>query len=177
MGVLPPREMAGLLVAAILSDTMLLKSPTTTPEDVATVKQLGHILGRDPLAFGREMYNAKFDVARLSSEDIARNDLKTFIFGAAKVAVGQVEVGDRSVLLQRKGDILEAMRQNQEEHGFDLQLLMVTDIGSEGTELLVVGKSRPVERAFNVTLDDHAVYLPGVLSRKQQVIPPLSGAF
>ncbi|HEX8680789.1 MAG TPA: putative manganese-dependent inorganic diphosphatase [Ardenticatenaceae bacterium] len=177
LGVTPPREMAGLMVAAILSDTMLLKSPTTTPEDVAAVQKLGAILGEDPLAFGQRMYNAKFDVARLSAKELATTDLKTFEFGTARVAIGQVEVGDKEAILQRKGEILEAMAQQQEEKGYDLVLLMVTDLVREGTELLTVGKTRAVERAFDVTLEDSSIWLPGVLSRKQQMVPPLTSAF
>ncbi|MBA3533654.1 MAG: putative manganese-dependent inorganic diphosphatase [Ardenticatenales bacterium] len=174
LGVTPPREMAGLMVAALLSDTMLLKSPTTTPEDVSVIKQLGEILGTDPLTFGREMYLAKFDMARLSPDAIACTDLKSFMLGSANVAIGQLEVADKATVLQRKAEILEAMARHQSSQGYDLQLLMVTDILSEGTELLAVGRTRIVERAFNVSLQDSSVYLPGVLSRKQQVVPPLS---
>lgn len=175
MSVLPPREMAGLMVAAILSDTMLLKSPTTTPEDVAAVRQLGHILGIDPLVFGREMYNAKFDIGRLSPADIATNDLKLFELGDQTIAIAQVEVGERAPLLERRDDLLAAMEKFREQRGYDTHLLMVTDIVGEGTELLGVGKLRPVERAFGVTLTDGSVWLPGVLSRKKQVVPPISG--
>ncbi|MDQ5850549.1 MAG: DHH family phosphoesterase, partial [Chloroflexota bacterium] len=94
VGLVPPREMAWLLVAAILSDTMLLKSPTTTAEDVAAVEALGAVLGEDALAFGGRMYNAKFDVAGMAPGEIATSDLKTFVFGTATVGIGQVEVGD-----------------------------------------------------------------------------------
>lgn len=177
LGVTPPHEMAGLMVAAILSDTMLLKSPTTTPEDVAAVERLGAILGEDPMAFGRRMYNAKFNIARLSPKELATTDLKTFDFATGRVAIGQVEVGDKEAVLQRKSEILAAMEAQQVEKSYDLMLLMVTDLSRVGTELLAVGRTRAVERAFDVTLEDGSVYLPGVLSRKQQVVPPLTGAF
>jgi manganese-dependent inorganic pyrophosphatase len=165
------------MVAAILSDTMLLKSPTTTAEDAAAVEYLGKVLGEDPLAFGIRMYNAKFDVVTLSPSEIATTDLKTFVFGTAKVGIGQVEVGDTAVLLGRKGELLEALVQHQTQHGFDLLLLMVTDIVRAGTELLAVGRTRAVERAFGAPLQEHAIYLPGVLSRKKQIVPPLARAF
>lgn len=165
------------MVAAILSDTMLLKSPTTTAEDVAAVEELGQVLGEDPRAFGIQMYTAKFDLANLAPGEIATNDLKTFVFGTAKVGIGQVEVGNKAVLLERKGEILDAMVQHQSQHGFDLLVLMVTDIVREGTELLVVGRARAVERAFGAPLQESAIYLPGVLSRKKQVVPPLARAF
>lgn len=176
VGVTPPRHIAGLMVGAILSDTILLKSPTTTPEDVAAINYLGEILGEDPLAFGRRMYNAKFDLAALSPEAIATTDLKTFVFGAATVGIAQVEVADKSMVLERKAEILEAMSQFQINHNFDLMLLMVSDILLEGTELLAVGRTRMVEKAFGAALQDQALYLPRVLSRKKQVVPPLASA-
>ena len=174
IGVALPREMAGLMVGAILSDTMLLKSPTTTAEDVAAVGYLGEVLGEDPLAFGRRMYHAKFDIAALSPEAIATNDLKTFVFGSLTVGIGQVEVADKALLLERKAEILAAMNHFQVQHGFDLLLLMVSDILLEGTELLAVGHTRLVEKAFGVSLKEQTIYLPGVLSRKKQVVPPIS---
>ncbi|MDQ4077559.1 MAG: putative manganese-dependent inorganic diphosphatase [Chloroflexota bacterium] len=175
--VTPPREMAGLMVAAILSDTMLLKSPTTTPEDIAAVEHLGAVLGEAPLNFGREMYNAKFDMATLSPLELATADMKSFAFGNATVAISQVEVGDKETVLVRKQEILDAMQHYQKDKGLDLFMLMVTDIFQEGTELLAVGKTRAVERAFDTSLTNHSVYLPGVLSRKKQVVPPISTAF
>ncbi len=175
-GVTPSREMAGLMVSAILSDTVLLKSPTTTAEDVAAVEYLGTILGEDPLAYGIRMYNAKFNMAALPPGDIATNDLKAFQFGATKVGIGQIEVGDKAMVLARKADIVAAMEHHHVDHGFDLLLLMVTDIVQEGTELLAVGQTRAVERAFGMPLQDHSIYLPGVLSRKKQIVPSLADA-
>ncbi|GAC1353559.1 MAG: putative manganese-dependent inorganic diphosphatase [Herpetosiphon sp.] len=175
-GLEPPRPIAGLMLSAVLSDTMLLKSPTTTVEDRAAVAYLGQILGEDPMAFGIRMYNTKFDIASQTPTDIATNDLKTFQFGATKVGIGQVEVGDKTVVLAHNAEIVAAMRVAQQEHGFDTMLLMVTDILAEGTELLVVGQTRDVERAFGIDLVDHAIYLPGVLSRKKQIVPLLAGA-
>jgi manganese-dependent inorganic pyrophosphatase len=174
VGLKPPPEIAGLMVSAILSDTMLLKSPTTTAEDVAALEYLGPILGEDPLAFGRRMYNAKFDLAALSPEAIATTDLKTFVFGPVTVGIGQVEVADKAPVLARRTEILEAMSRFQASHNFDLMLLMVSDILLEGTELLAVGQTRLVEKAFGVTLRDQSVFLPGVLSRKKQIVPPIS---
>ena len=174
LGLVPPREIAGLMVAAILSDTMLLKSPTTTPEDVAAVERLGKVLGEDPLAFGVRMYDAKFDIAALSPEEIAANDLKTSVLGSTKVGISQVEVGDATRVLGRKGEILAAMAELQTRQGFDLLMLMITDILREGTELLALGDTRMVEKAFGVSLRDHGTYLPGVLSRKKQMVPAIA---
>ena len=176
LGVKPPRSMAGLMLSAILSDTMLLKSPTTTRQDVEAVKCLGKIIGEDPMAFGKRMYNAKFDLTNLSPADIITNDFKSFVFGRANVGIGQVEVGDKEMILTRKAEILAEMTRYQLRQGFDLMVLMVTDILREGTELIAVGKTRLVEWAFNRQLNNHSVYLPGVLSRKKQVVPPILGA-
>jgi len=176
IGLEPPPEMAWLMTGAILSDTMLLKSPTTTPEDVAAVEYLGKLLGEDPLAFGKRMYNAKFDMATLSPEEILTTDLKKFVFGSTTICIAQVEVADKAFLLERKVEILEAMGRYQSDRSFDLVLLMVSDILLEGTELLAVGQTRLVERAFGKSLQEQAVYLPGVLSRKKQVVPPISNA-
>lgn len=176
LGLKPPPEIAGLMVGAILSDTMLLKSPTTTAEDVTAVKYLGEVLGEDPLAFGRRMYNAKFDLAALSPEALATNDLKTFVFGPVTVGIGQVEVADKTAVLARKAEILEAMSRFQASHNFDLMLLMVSDILLEGTELLAVGHTRLVEKAFGASLQEQGLYLPGVLSRKKQVVPAIANA-
>jgi manganese-dependent inorganic pyrophosphatase len=166
--------MAGLMLAAILSDTMLLKSPTTTEEDKQAVKILGEILDEDPLAFGRQMYSAKFDMAALSAREMISNDLKRFAFDSHTVAVAQIEAGDKELLLARKEEILQAMRAFREEEGLDLMVLLITDIPRGGTELLAVGQTRVVERAFGATLQENALYLPGVMSRKKQVIPRIS---
>jgi manganese-dependent inorganic pyrophosphatase len=176
-GITVPRNIAGVMVSAILSDTMLLKSPTTTPEDVAAIAYLGEIIGEDPLAYGGRMYNAKFDIANLAPEALATSDLKTFVFGTHDVGIAQVEVGDKEAVLEHKEELLEAMKTVCEKQGFDLMLLMVTDLFREGTELLTVGNTRAVERAFNATLTDNALWLPGVLSRKKQVVPPMANAF
>ena len=176
LGLEPAPETAGLMTGAILSDTMLLKSPTTTPEDVAAVEYLGKLLREDPLAFGKRMYNAKFDIAALSPEEILTADLKTFVFGSATICIAQIEVADKGLVLERKAEILDAMGRYQADRSFDLMLLMVSDILLEGTELLAVGQTRLVERAFGKSLQEQAVYLPGVLSRKKQVVPPISNA-
>jgi manganese-dependent inorganic pyrophosphatase len=93
------------------------------------------------------------------------------------VGIAQVEVGDKEAVLARKEELLGAMKDVCDKEGFDLMVLMVTDLFREGTELLIQGNPRPVERAFNTTITDNALWLPGVLSRKKQVVPPLANAF
>ncbi len=174
--VTPPPAIAGIMLAAILSDTMLLKSPTTTLQDRRAVEELSLLVGEEAKSLGKRMYNAKFDLTNLSPKDIITSDFKSFVFGRANVGIGQVEVGDKDTILTRKAEILAEMTRYQLRQGFDLMLLMVTDILLEGTELLVVGKTRFVEWAFDQPLKDHSIYLPGVLSRKKQIVPPILGA-
>lgn len=174
LNVEPSREIAGLMLAAILSDTMLLKSPTTTEEDRKAVTYLSQRWGEDPMDFGVRMYNAKFDMAAQSAQEILTADVKTFSFTAGDVAVAQIEVGDKASVLQRRAELLQAMRDYAEGHGFALVVLLITDIQREGSELLAVGRTRAVERAFGQKLEDGSIYLPGVLSRKKQVVPPIA---
>jgi manganese-dependent inorganic pyrophosphatase len=177
LGVEPPKAMAGLMLAAILSDTMLLKSPTKTAADETAVAYLGQLLKQDPLEFGIRMYNAKFDIDSLTPQDIATNDMKFFTFGSHQVSISQVEVADKSIVMALKDEILAAMIQFQSQYKKELTLLMITDIMNEGTELLAVGRLRVVEKAFRLPVTANAVYLPGVMSRKKQVVPPISRAF
>ena len=162
------------MLAAILSDTMLLKSPTTTTEDREAVTYLSALWGEDGMDFGVRMYNAKFDMASQSPHEIITADVKVFDFAAGDVAMAQVEVGDKSVVLQRKGELLQAMQEYYEANDLLLVVLLITDIQREGSELLAVGRTRVVERAFNGKLEDGSMYLPGVLSRKKQVVPPIA---
>lgn len=141
---------------------------------MAAVEYLGQRLGEEPLAFGQRMYNAKFDIGALSPEDILTTDLKEFVFGSTTVCIAQIEVADKALVLERKAEILAAMGRYQTDRNFDLVLLMFSDILLEGTELLAVGQTRRVEKAFGKSLQEQAVYLPGVLSRKKQVVPPIS---
>lgn len=128
------------------------------------------------MAFGAQMYDAKFDTAALAPETIAANDLKISLLGSTKVGISQVEVGDVARVTRRKAEILAAMAELQARQDLNLMILMITDIVHEGTELLATGDTRIVEKAFGMPVRDHAIYLPGVLSRKKQVVPVISRA-
>lgn len=124
--------------------------------------------------FGVRMYNAKFDMASQSAQDILIADVKTFSFAGGDVAVSQIEVGDKATVLQRREELLQAMHDYAETQDMALVVLLITDIQREGSELLAVGRTRAVERAFGKKLEEGSVYLPGVLSRKKQVVPPIA---
>ncbi len=176
VGIDPPREMAGLLLAAILSDTMLLRSPTTTSIDEAAVRDLEDLSGVNARAFGVDMYKAKTDISGLSAWDMVTGDLKPYTFGGQAMAIAQVEVADRDQLLARLEEIRQALERLRDQGQYDLALLLVTDVLAEGSTVIAVGNVRIVERAFGITLKDGHAWLPGVLSRKKQVVPALAGA-
>lgn len=168
-------KMAGIMLAAILSDTVVFKSPTSTERDKEVAEKLAKIVGVDPQKFGVEVKKAKASLEGKSAKDIIRSDFKDYTFGGKKVGVGQVEIVDIEEARSRKQEILDEMRRMTAEEGYDMVFMMLTDIIQEGTELLVVGDEdgAVTRKAFNAELKDNSVYIEGMMSRKKQVIPPL----
>lgn len=171
-----PKEIAGTMLGAILSDTVLLKSPTTTDKDKLAVDELAAYVGVDATEFGVEMYRQASDIASVSARDLIFSDFKLYEFNDMKLGIGQFETIDLSSILARKEEILDAMNQVLLDRGYYGLVLMVTDILKEGTELLVVGKTKVAEKAFGKKLVASSLFLPGVISRKKQVAPPLARA-
>ena len=172
------REMAGVMISAILSDTVLFKSPTCTEKDKGEVAKLAKIIGEDYEQYGIAMLTAKSDISTKTARDIVKGDYKHFDFAGTKAGVGQIEVMDLSVLEPRKKEILEDMEMVRKEEGLSFVLIMLTDVMKEASDLLFVGK--PVdkfEKAFEGKMENNSIYKKGVLSRKKQVIPPLEAAF
>ena len=169
----PERSTAMMLLAAVLSDTVVLTSPTTTRRDELAVEQLEKSLGVDAREFGMDMFQSTSDVSELPASAIIARDAKEYTTGSgSRVCIAQVEtVGD--ALLNRKEELLAALEQRARERSYGHYALMVTDIVSRGTELLVAGNIEQVERAFGVRAHDGTVPLPGVMSRKKQVAPKL----
>lgn len=172
------KEMAGVMISAILSDTVLFKSPTCTDKDKAEVEKLGKIIGEDYQQYGIAMLTAKSDISSKSARDIVKGDYKHFDFAGTKAGIGQIEVMDLTVLAPRKKEILEDMEKVRKEEGLSFVLIMLTDVMKEASDLLFVGT--PVdkfEKAFDGKMENSSIYKKGVLSRKKQVIPPLEAAF
>lgn len=172
------REMAGVMISAILSDTVLFKSPTCTDKDKAEVEKLAKIVGEDYQQYGIAMLTAKSDISSKTARDIVKGDYKHFDFAGTKAGIGQIEVMDLSVLAPRKKEILEDMEKVRKEEGLSFVLIMLTDVMKEASDLLFVGT--PVdkfEKAFDGKMENSSIYKKGVLSRKKQVIPPLEAAF
>ncbi|CAN5813865.1 putative manganese-dependent inorganic diphosphatase [soil metagenome] len=172
----PESSTAMMLLAAILSDTVILNSPTTTDRDHEVVRYLEDLLDLDGEKFGMEMFEASSDVSRLSSEEIIARDAKEYATNSGeKMSISQVEtVG--SALVDRKEELLDTLESKRQEQAYVFAALMVTDIIEGGTELLCAGDCTFVERAFDARAKDGVIELPGVMSRKKQVAPKLLAA-
>lgn len=176
-GLGPEASTARMLLSAILSDTVVLNSPTTTDRDHEVVEYLEGYLGLDHKEFGMEMFEASSDVSGLSAEEIAARDAKEYeVSGGAKMCIAQVETVGNG-LLERKDELLDALAKEREKNGYLFTALMVTDIIEQGTGLLCSGDCASVERAFNAESKNGVIDLPGVMSRKKQVAPKLLAAF
>jgi len=174
------KEMAGLMMSAILSDTVLFKSPTCTPRDKTAVEKLAKIAGVDPMSFGMELLKAKSDVSSKSAKDILLGDFKKFDFSGTKSGVGQIEVMDLKDLEPKRAAILEEMNKMKDAEGLDMIVLMLTDVMKEASDILFVGNAQAAagfEKAFGGKIQNNSIYKEKVLSRKKQVVPPLEGAF
>jgi manganese-dependent inorganic pyrophosphatase len=173
----PARETGLMLLGAVLSDTVILNSPTTTRRDHAVVEQLEELLSLDAREFGREMFTETSDVSHLPAGEIVAHDSKEYEVGAGKtISIAQLEtVGD--AVLERCDELIEALEGFREREGHMLSALMLTDILAKGTNLLVTGEKAAAERAFgDGSSRDGVLELPGVMSRKKEVAPKLMAA-
>lgn len=172
----PERSTAMMLFAAVLSDTVILNSPTTTDRDHEVVKYLEELLDLDAEEFGMEMFEASSDVSDLTPEEVVARDAKEYATTSGdKMSISQVEtVGN--ALLERKDELLEVLENKRRENGYIFSALMVTDIIEGGTELLCAGDCALVARAFDARAKNGVIDLPGVMSRKKQVAPKLLAA-
>lgn len=172
-----PASIAGLLLSAILSDTVLFKSPTCTEYDKKTAERLAEIAGVDINEYGMAMLKAGSGIGDMTPVEIAKNDLKEFQIGDYRIIVSQISVMDPKEVMDLEPQMIEAMTNICEKEGFDMSLVMVTDILEEATYLLYAGSPKTlIGEAFKKDASGTHVYLPGVMSRKKQIIPPLSEA-
>ncbi|MGF9908292.1 manganese-dependent inorganic pyrophosphatase [Brevibacillus porteri] len=177
-GVDIPKEMAGLMLSAIISDTLLLKSPTCTEQDVAAAHKLAEIAGVDLQAYGLEMLKAGADLSDKTIAQLLTLDAKEFQMGNAKVEIAQVNAVDVNDVLARQGELESAMNANIAEKGLDLFVFVVTDILNNDSVAIALGSAtQAVEKAYQVTLVDNKAVLKGVVSRKKQIVPVLTDTF
>ena len=171
-GVMPSPAMAGLMAAAILSDTVMFKSPTCTPRDIRTAERMARIADVSLDELGHEIFSAAVD--NKSAEEVFFTDYKEFHIAGHSLAVSQLTCVDSPSVLKRKDEFLKLMKKTAEEKMFDLVILMLTDVLLEGTQILYVGDDDTIRQAFSVIPKDNTVFLPKVMSRKKQIIPMLS---
>jgi manganese-dependent inorganic pyrophosphatase len=169
----PPTGIAGLLLSAVLTDTVLLKSPTTTDSDRETVEWLAAIVGVDHVEFAMEMFRARASSEPFSAEGAVMRDLKEYRIRDGVVAIGQVETVDADEVLGHRDEIVACMEALARARGYETLALMVTDVVREGSELIVSGRRRPLEKAFGVSFESGSVWFDGMLSRKKQLAPRL----
>jgi manganese-dependent inorganic pyrophosphatase len=175
-GMEPSPPTAMMLLGAVMSDTIILNSATTTERDRQVVEYLERVLAIDAADFGRQMFEASSDVSEVSAGEIVSRDAKQYHASSGHlICIAQIEVVGKS-LLDRKDELLEAMRTARENRGLQLYALMVTDVLTKGTDLLVVGDIAAVARAFGLHAQDSEIELPGVMSRKKEVAPKLLAA-
>lgn len=173
----PTPGIAGLMLSAIISDTLLFKSPTCTEEDKKQAEYLAKIAGVDIQKYGMTMIIAGTSVKGKTAEQLYYTDMKKFVFGKYNVAISQISTADFKGLFNLIPDLKAMMHKLCETEKYDLVLLMVTDIILGGTELIAVGSGKElVSRAFGLNIKEDSIFLPGVLSRKKQVVPKLMNA-
>ena len=177
-GIEIPKEIAGLMVSAIVSDTLLFKSPTCTQQDIEAATDLANIAEIDVNVYGLEMLKAGTNLGDKSEAELIDLDAKSFPMGGANLRIAQVNVVDPEELLARREALEESMRAANSENGYDTFVFVITNILTSVSTVLVVGDYKDkVAQAFNSSYTDGLLTLPGVVSRKKQVVPPLTVAF
>lgn len=173
-----PKEIAGIMLSAIISDTLLFKSPTCTPEDVAAAKELAELAEVELEAYGLDMLKAGTNLSDKTAAVLLDLDAKSFPMGEANVRIAQINTVDLNEVMDRQTELEEAMTDEMAKNGYDLFILVVTNILDSDSELLVAGNAiDKVEEAFKTKLTNNRALLKGVVSRKKQVVPQLTAAF
>ena len=172
-GVTPSAKMAGLMAAAILSDTVMFKSPTCTKRDIAMAERLSRIAGLSLDELGRELFSVSYSDDK-NVEELFMTDYKQFHISEQNIGVSQITCVDSARLLERKDEFLAMMNRLKTEREYDIIILMLTDVLLEGSHLVYVGSDDVMRQAFSVEPKDNCLFLPGVMSRKKQIIPMLT---
>ena len=172
-GLVPPPKLAGLLAAAILSDTVMFKSPTATERDRRMAERMARIARVQLDELGQFIFAENTNMSK-PAEELFLTDFKEFHIAEHQLAVSQVTCVDSEKLMGRREEFLSVMNQLKEERGYSMMIFMLTDVLSEGSHLLYLGDEDIFRQAFSKELKDHACFLPGIVSRKKQVIPMLT---
>ncbi|MFM9278115.1 manganese-dependent inorganic pyrophosphatase [Paenibacillus jiagnxiensis] len=177
-GVAIPKEIAGLMLSAIISDSLLFKSPTCTEQDVAAARELAEIAGVDAESYGFDMLKAGADLSKHTIEQLISLDAKEFDMNGRKVEIAQVNAVDVNDVLSRQSELEAALNKTIADKNLDLFLFVVTDIVNSNSVGIALGsQAQAVETAYNVKLDANKAVLEGVVSRKSQIVPVLTETF
>lgn len=178
MGIRPSKSIAGILCSAILSDTLKFKSPTSTYVDKMTAEKLAEIAGIDDMdKYANQMFKEGSSLQGKTLKEIFYQDFKDYTFGKYRVGIGQVFTMDREKISEMEDSLIAFMKQLCAEKGYHLLMLFVTDILDQASEVLFSGEEKElISLAFNVDLGENSVCLPGIVSRKKQVVPLISAA-
>lgn len=172
------KQIAGLMLSAIISDSLLFKSPTCTEQDVAAARELAEIAGVDADSYGLDMLKAGADLGDKSIAELISLDAKEFQMGGAKVEIAQVNAVDTNDVLSRQSELEAALADIVSTRGLDLFLFVVTDILNSDSVGLAIGQAADaVEEAYGVKLENNRAVLKGVVSRKSQIVPVLTDIF
>lgn len=173
-----PKEVAGLLLSGLISDTLLLKSPTTHVTDHKVAKELAEIAGVNLEEYGLAMLKAGTNLSTKTAEELIDIDAKTFELNGSNVRIAQVNTVDIPEVLERLSDIKAAINASMTANGYDDFVFMITDIVNSNSEIIALGTHpEKSEAAFNFTLADDHAFLAGAVSRKKQVVPQLTESF
>ena len=171
-GLMPSEKMAGMMAAAILSDTVMFKSPTCTARDVRMAERMARIANVSLEELGKQIFSASMEGR--TAKDLLMSDYKEFHIAGHDLAVAQITCVDSPKMLQRKEEFLELMAKAKEQKGLSMIILMLTDVLMEGTQIIYLGDDETVQQAFMVSPKENTAFLPGIMSRKKQIIPMLS---
>ncbi len=173
-GVAPEPAYAALLLSALLTDTLLLKSPTTTPRDHEIADALAKAAGLTIDVFGRELFEARFAGQDDTVEGVVLADSKVFTQGDSSFVISAFETVDTAGILEKQDEIVAFLDELVERNGYEFALVLITDIMREGSQFIIAGKTRRVEHSFGISFkENRSVWVPGILSRKKQVAPRL----
>lgn len=172
-----PKNIAGLMLSAIISDTVLFRSPTCTETDKEMAHKLAAIAGVDIESYGLDMLKAGADISDLTNDKIVRTDMKEFSEAGQTISIGQISVMDTTDVLAKQAELVAALESLRTANGYAASYIMVTNILDESTTLIYSGDVESVVvNAFSKDVKDNAVFLPNTMSRKKQIVPPILGA-
>jgi manganese-dependent inorganic pyrophosphatase len=174
-GIQPTKEQATCLLAAMMTDTVMMKSPTTTDVDRRLAAKLGEQIGRDPVEFGAEVFRSRGSDG-FTPEQMVSRDIKRFEIAGKAVYIGQYETVNKAPVLEQSDEILRAMEAYRTANGGDSLVLLVTDIIEEGSQVFIVGDPALPEKGLGIKASPEGTWMPGVLSRKKQVAAPIIAA-